>query len=345
MIKFLPSIKNALFGTGATAAAVLYSNKETSNDSCAFHEHSDQFVLVSSGSSPKNGSIEGSQSAILKKKSVGDTITDTESCIAKNKCVDDSVTSGQNTHSKKDNFMNDLESTIAIVSRRSRLKDLVLSADVPAKDIDRAWEKVLDGVRHLLSDRERVDDIMNEMLKSESSKMQEELMSLASDSGTEISISDIETVTESSTRTRKDFLPISQQHQWDDLARDHTCLICKELLAAPVITNCSHSFCGVCLADHIGSISSIDIDVVHSCPSCRDPISFTTYERVLDENIAKKVGKLSRCCMSIRWQERRDKQLKQSLKKAEKFSRGTEEAIQIAIPIIAVVLVMIFVMM
>jgi hypothetical protein len=121
-----------------------------------------------------------------------------------------------------------------------------------------------------------------------------------------------------------------------------TALIFEELLAAPLIINCSHSFCGVCLADHLGSISSIDIDVVHSCPCCGDPILFTTYERVLEGNITEEVGTLSRCSMSVRWQERRDKQLKHSQKK---FNRSREKAIQIAIPIVALVLVTIFIMM
>jgi Zinc finger, C3HC4 type (RING finger) len=330
MIKFFSPLK--LFtGTGA----LLITKNATSNDSHVCQEPSEQFVLVSSGSSTRDDSIVDSQSVVLKKKSFN-----TESILSKEKC---SIDSFADSHSKRDNFMTELESTIAIVSRRSKLKDLVLSSEVPAKDMDRAWEKVLDGVRNLLSDQERVDAIMNEMLKSESNKIQEELMSLASDSGTETSVSDIETVTESS-MTSKNFLPISQQHQWDDLARDHPCRLCKELLAAPVITNCSHSFCGACLNDHIESISSIDIDVVHSCPCCRYPILTPIYERVLDENIAKKVGTLSRCCMSVRWQERRDKYLKDKQKKAKNFDRITTEAIQIAIPIVALLVITIFIM-
>lgn len=331
MIKFFSPLK--LFtGTGA----ILITKNATSNDSQLCQEPSEQFVLVSSGSSTRDDSVVDSQLVVQKKKSVN-----TESNPTKENCTVDSFA---DSHSKRDNFMIELESTIAIVSRRSKLKDLVLSSEVPAIDIDRAWEKVLDGVRHLLSDQERVDEIMNEVLKTDSNKMREELMSLASDSGTETSISDIETVTESS-RTSKDFLPISQQHQWDDLARDHPCLICKELLAAPYITNCSHSFCGVCLADHMASISSTDIDVVHSCPCCRDPISTPIYERVLDENIAKKVGTLSRCFLSVRWQERRDKQLNHSQKKAEKFDLRIEKVIQAAIPVVAIVLLAIFIMM
>ena len=326
-----------IFGGGGLA---IVSKNASINESGLLQEP-EQFVLVSSGSSIKNDSTDASQSIVLVNKISG---TDIES---PRKHASDGAADDQTTQSKRDNFLNDLESTIAVVSRRSRLKDLVMSSEVPAKDVDKAWEKVLDGVRHLLSDSERVDEIMNEILKSEPSKMQEELMSIASDSGTETSLLDIDTVTEkSSERSRKNFLPISQQHQWDDLARDHTCLLCKELLSAPVITNCSHSFCGICLADHIASISSSDIDVVHSCPTCRDPILFTTYKRVLDENISKKVGKLSRCCMSMRWQDRRIKHMKDSRKKkVEMFNLGTEKAIQIAIPIVAVVLVMLIVMM
>ena len=332
------SLPLRIFGGGGLA----YAGKNASiNDSCLLLEPSEQFVLVSSGSSIKNDSTEASQSIVPVNKTSG---TDTESL---KKHAGDGAADGQKTRSKRDDFLNDLESTIAVVSRRSRLKDLVMSSEVPAEDVDKAWAKVLDGVRHLLSDSDRVDEIVNEMLKSEPSKMQEELMSIASDSGTETSLLDIDTVTEkSSVRSRKDFLPISQQHQWDDLARDHTCLLCKELLSSPVVTNCSHSFCGACLADHMESISSSDIDVVHSCPTCSDPILFSTYERVLDDNIAKKVRKLSRCCMSIRWQDRRIKSMKNSPKKETKtFNLDTDKAIQIAIPIVAVVLVMLIVMM
>lgn len=57
------------------------------------------------------------------------------------------------------------------------------------------------------------------------------------------------------------------ENEWDILVRDYQCGICLDLLAAPKLTDCTHSFCGACIqlyfdnksdiADERGHVSSI----------------------------------------------------------------------------------------
>ena len=341
-------VKSILASTGALSVAAVHQATPTTCHAAIPQEprlpnfgvqasESDEYVVVEAKPASKDGSIESFESVILKNQKDADSSEDLKSIDTRK-------------HSKRirnldTSMKNGVDSAMAIVGRGSRLKDHFLSSDIISQDRDKAWEKILSGVRDVLSNPEVMDEMITAVRKMKPDKMQEDLISLASDSETEVSMSDIESVADSQQSSKKDFLPVSQQLLWEDLSGDHSCMICREMLAAPLITNCSHSFCGVCLSEHVDKITSIDIDVVHPCPVCSDPISFTTYERVLDENIAKKAATINGGFLKVRWQDRRRQYLK-SLKRSQyNFNRNTEKAIQIAIPLVAIVVVMMFVMM
>lgn len=342
-------VKSILASTGALSVAVAHQSATTTCHAAIpqdtrlpsfggqVSESDESYVVVEAKLSAKEGQLDSSDSSISRNQRETESVEDSKSVdtrkhARKIRNVDISMKSG-------------VDSAMALVGRGSRLKDHFLSSDITTQDRDRAWEKILSGVRDVLSNPEVMDEMITAVRKMKPDKMQEDLISLASDSGTEVSISDIDSVADSQQSSKKDFLPVSQQLLWEDLSGDHSCMICREMLAAPLITNCSHSFCGVCLTDHVNKITSIDIDVVHPCPVCSDPISFTTYERVLDENIAKKAATINGGSLKVRWQDRRKQYLK-SLKRSQyNFNRNTEKAIQIAIPLVAIVVVMMFVMM
>lgn len=240
----------------------------------------------------------------------------------------------------EDQLKDGVESTIALFSNRLKLRDHLLSSDIPVEEKGRAWEEILSGVRDVLSKPEVLDEMLRAARLIKPASILDDLLSLRSDCESEATMSELNSLPDSEQSSAKDFLPISQQVQWDNLASDYSCSICCELLAAPVITNCTHSFCGSCLTDHIGSISSADIDVVHSCPACHDPIHLTTYEKVLDDSIAKKAAILDGGSSSVRWQFRR-KQYLDGLKKTNNFRKSVDDAIRKAIPIVTMLVILI----
>jgi hypothetical protein len=56
---------------------------------------------------------------------------------------------------------------------------------------------------------------------------------------------------------------------WNSLVENDSCSICNDLLAVPVVTSCSHEYCGICL--HRFAKSNYDIYPM-DCPLCREPI-------------------------------------------------------------------------
>jgi len=121
---------------------------------------------------------------------------------------------------------------------------------------------------------------------------------------------------------------LSPSEQWDQLASDHPCAICQDVLAKPTILSCSHSFCGNCLHDLITSCSEVhstggrmnnnnstlhDIDemisnmsVVKRCPTCNEEICRGgTYERTLDDAITVRASAIPICEGKNQWMERR----------------------------------------
>ena len=94
------------------------------------------------------------------------------------------------------------------------------------------------------------------------------------------------------------YLNISQGMLWENLITEHPCLICCDLLAAPVIAPCGHSFCGVCITDYVSSVEkNEEVDVDLQCPACREFMDTNrlTYERHLDGIIESLVDRIPPC--------------------------------------------------
>lgn len=89
---------------------------------------------------------------------------------------------------------------------------------------------------------------------------------------------------------------------WASIASDYECSICLDVLAAPVILKCTHSFCGSCLQQHC-EIKGAGV----SCPRCNAPVeSAAIYERDMDEIIARKVKKIPRNANTSEWEKKRN---------------------------------------
>jgi hypothetical protein len=94
--------------------------------------------------------------------------------------------------------------------------------------------------------------------------------------------------------------------EWEELKNKYPCAICQDVLADPTNLNCSHSYCGSCLSDHLTyqhcDTDSEDEDedgndphsdkTIHFCPTCRDEITKVTFVRGWAEDIDRQVGKV-----------------------------------------------------
>jgi len=96
---------------------------------------------------------------------------------------------------------------------------------------------------------------------------------------------------------------------WSDIIGTHKCSLCLDLLAAPCVTSCGHSFCGECIYEHLQRCvceSRDDCEVVSLCPICRGEVSASpTFERVLDEDISLKAMAFIACPEREEWIRRR----------------------------------------
>jgi hypothetical protein len=98
---------------------------------------------------------------------------------------------------------------------------------------------------------------------------------------------------------------------WDELVTEHPCTICRDLLAAPVIVGCSHTFCGSCIIEYRNACESEDADVVHCCPVCREEIDHEpTYEMILDKDLERLVELVPACPLKAEWKQRRAEYLR-----------------------------------
>ena len=359
MFKALSNLGKVGLASGAAVVAVANGQKLQSvfNDSIARHPPNiresistgeDSYIVLEASSPDKNESFDdeiascGTETA---KDSLGgekrsSTVTKKSKSSISEEEIDGKLLSVESVQNGGVELSDGLESTIALFTNRLKLRDHLLSSDMPAEEKGRAWEEILLGVRDVLSKPEVLEEMIRAARHFKVEDIPEDLLSLTSDCGTDATMSELNSLPDSEQSSAKDFLPISQHVQWENLACDYSCLICRELLAAPVITNCTHSFCGSCLSDHIGSISSADVDVVHSCPACRNPIHLTTYERVLDDSIAKKASLLNGGSSSTRWQARR-KQYLDGLKKPNNFCKSVDDAIRRAIPVVSMLVILI----
>jgi hypothetical protein len=106
-----------------------------------------------------------------------------------------------------------------------------------------------------------------------------------------------------------DQFSLSLDLSWEQLKDKYPCVICQDVLAAPVVLNCTHSFCGACCSDLMESIAPADSSaaehVSHRCPSCKTEIESLTFERNLDENLLLLVKAVPDCEAKVMWMERR----------------------------------------
>jgi hypothetical protein len=115
---------------------------------------------------------------------------------------------------------------------------------------------------------------------------------------------------------------------WNCLVSEHQCCICMDLLAAPVIIDCSHNFCGECLHQYLRVPRGEDEkDVTHFCPTCRVEIdSNAIYERGLDDAIVSKVNSFAGVegseAMVLEWRQRREEH-RARMKKASGGGSGS----------------------
>jgi hypothetical protein len=102
------------------------------------------------------------------------------------------------------------------------------------------------------------------------------------------------------------------EEAWEALVADQKCSLCIDLLAAPVILECSHSFCGGCLHNYLGGsmvCGEVGSDaVINLCPVCRSEInSPPIYERNLDTSIVSKTKEINASGdQYLDWQVRRE---------------------------------------
>lgn len=131
---------------------------------------------------------------------------------------------------------------------------------------------------------------------------------------------------------------------WNELVNDHKCMICSDLLAGPVILGCSHSFCGSCVTDLVDAYESDDIDVIHTCPTCRQEIENKIFEMILDDIIALKVAEIPDCEPKRDWAKRRESYQKSRKNEIlEKVSRDEDpSAPEYVIMGVALIVILVF---
>lgn len=118
------------------------------------------------------------------------------------------------------------------------------------------------------------------------------------------------------------------QAEWQKLADKYPCCICQDLLSAPHVLNCSHSYCAVCIDDLLSTCASCDTEVVHHCPMCQTNIEHMSFERLLDEDILARINHIPDAFPSkMAWNERHNSYLdaKQSIPQKHKQRMGRDD--------------------
>lgn len=103
--------------------------------------------------------------------------------------------------------------------------------------------------------------------------------------------------------------------EWLELRYKYPCCICQDVLAAPVLLECEHSFCGHCIEENCQACQSDDVEVVYKCPVCCEEYAEPRYERQLDDIICEAVEDIPDCRAKRDWMERRDLYLSERKKK------------------------------
>ena len=166
---------------------------------------------------------------------------------------------------------------------------------------------MLDAVRAIVSDPELINATRLRIAAADSLK---EAARLEDDAGAtaDATASSASPVSPSPATTLDTAL-----EQWEALRSKYPCVICQDVLSAPCVLNCSHSFCGRCINDLMYACVPVDTTdsssnptVVYECPCCKVEIVNTTFERMLDEDIASLVERIGDCPAKEAWTERRE---------------------------------------
>lgn len=124
----------------------------------------------------------------------------------------------------------------------------------------------------------------------------------------------------------------ADREAWEKLFLAYPCTICQDVLAAPVLTDCGHSFCGVCVDDYLQSCVSEDaeVDVAHNCPMCARAITQAVrFEHLMDQHICEAVEALPPCKERADWEERRAAFLKTMRRReGERAQEAAQEQIE-----------------
>lgn len=202
--------------------------------------------------------------------------------------------------SKNPPQLEELSSAISTLDENPELFDSCLPPQFQHRNHE-LRETVLNGVRQMLSDPH--------LLRQTCAKIGQATMQPQSLASVELVKIPESTVAQSTATAVLDGTVT-----WDALCDEfRTCTICLDLLAAPTIINCGHSFCGLCIDDYMASCRAheCNVDVVHCCPNDRSEFNNATFERLLDSLILRKVESLTNLTVSEtklkeEWLKRRD---------------------------------------
>jgi hypothetical protein len=199
--------------------------------------------------------------------------------------------------------------------QRSDILDAVLPpafSELAPHEQDRALGAIIQGVRNVLADPLMVADIRNRARAGGNDLV-------ASFTSTLSSVSD------GAIHAASAASAAGAASHWAGIVADHPCLICCDLLSAPVITvGCSHSFCGACIHAYVSAVES-DAEVAFCCPACRqpmDPAKEIVFERHLDSVLERLVDGAPACEAKTEWR-RRQRGYKQVLAKKQRAAAGS----------------------
>ena len=213
-----------------------------------------------------------------------------------------SVPSVESSISSMDSFQTDISTYIDILSNQpdafssmlpQSFEDILM---MEADDRSYAMDQIFQGVRDVLSDPKLAANItsrarkcLNEKRQLSNTNSSDRISSpLVSQSvGTEetlLELDDLLKNTENKASTdrkigglRDSSIPFNRgvhgsssasadsPHSlvpWEQIVADHPCLICCDVLAAPVVIGCTHTFCGQCVMQYMEACKSDDAEVV-----------------------------------------------------------------------------------
>lgn len=130
-----------------------------------------------------------------------------------------------------------------------------------------------------------------------------------------------------------------EQARWEALVAKHPCAFCMDLLSAPMVLTCSHSYCFHCLQESMKSCQPIgeseqSAEVVQKCPTCKTQFQFkeAIFERNLQDAIAAEVAPFSKA-VKEEWEQRFStyqnfitRQKQEEEERRRRFEAGNEEA-------------------